>query len=386
MHRCRVSIGDGDNPRISANNYFAFSSNSVQFGANVEAYAKAGGFAIHGYLGFDLIIVKSPLSFEFDFCAGFDVSYEGTTLLGLKVNGTLSGPRPWHVHGEAEIDLFLFSVSASVDHTWGDSTPATLPQMPVLPDLLPALQNPQNWSAALPDGTTQAVSFVAPKPDDKTLLVHPMGTLSVREKVVPLDLPITRYGSAAPSDGTYFSISKVVINSQEESRQSIEDYFAAGQFLTLSDADKLSRPSFELFDTGVAIASSDIVSGADSPRTVKYDERYIDVPNGFSRLTPLYAMPAKIHEALVGWGAGFTSPLKNTGMSKYRSGPGGPAITTQDPSYVVAGMDDLAVRSDIVTSEGVAYFQARAALNAHLALHPEETTNLQILPVHEVAP
>jgi len=85
-------------------------------------------------------------------------------------------------------------------------------------------------------------------------------------------------------------------------------------------------------------------------------------------------------------GAGFTSPLKNTGMSKYRSGPGGPAITTQDPSYVVAGMDDLAVRSDIVTSEGVAYFQARAALNAHLALHPEETTNLQILPVHEVAP
>ncbi len=386
MHRCRVSIGDGDNPRISANNYFAVTSNSLQFGANVEAYAEAGGFAIHGYLGFDLILIRSPFSFEFDFSAGFDVSFEGATLLGLNVHGTFSGPRPWHVHGDAEIDVFLFSVSASVNLTWDDSTPVTLPQKPVLPDLLPALQNPQNWSAALPDGTTQAVSFVAPKPDDKTLLVHPMGTLSVREKVVPLDLPITRYGGAAPSDGTYFAISKVVINSQEESRQSIEDYFAAGQFLTLSDADKLSHPSFELFDTGVTIGSTAIVSGADAPRTVKYDERYIDVPNGFSRLTPLYAMPAKIHGALVGWGAGFTSPLKNTGMSKYRSGPGGPAITTQDPSYVVAGMDDLAVRSDIVTSEGVAYFQARAALNAHLALHPEETTSLQILPVHEVAP
>jgi hypothetical protein len=386
MHRCSVSIGDGDNPRISANNYFAVTSNSVQFGANVEAYASAGGFAIHGYLGFDLIIIFSPFSFEFDFSAGFDVSFEGATLLGLNVHGTLSGPRPWHVHGDAEIDLFFFSVSASVNLTWGDTTPVTLPQKPVLPDLLPALQNPQNWSAALPDGSTQAVSFVAPKPDDKTLLVHPMGTLTVREKVVPLDLAITRYGNAAPADGTYFAISQVVINSQTESKQTIKDYFAAGQYLTLSDADKISHPSFELFDTGVTIGSSAVVSGADSPRTVKYDERYIDVPNGLSRRTPLYAMPLKIHHALVGWGAGFTSPLKNTGLSKFRDTSEAPAIATQDPNYVIAGVDDLAVRSDILTAEGSTYFQARAALNAHLALHPEDTVNLQILPAHEVAP
>jgi hypothetical protein len=385
MHRCSVSIGDGDNPRISANNYFAITSNSVQFGANVEAYAAAGGFAIHGYLGFDLIIISSPFSFEFDFSAGFDVSFEGATLLGLNVNGTLSGPRPWHVHGDAEIGCFIFSVSASVDLTWGDSTPVTLPQKAVLPDLLPALQDPQNWSAALPEGTTQAVSFVAPKPDAKTLLVHPMGTLSVREKVVPLDLPVTRYGNATPSDGNYFAISDVQINSQEESKQPFTDYFAAGQFLALNDADKLSRPSFELFDTGVTIGSGAIVSGADSPRTVTYDERYIDEPTGFSRFTRLYAMPAAIHGALVQQGAGFTSPLKNTGMTKYRGGPGGSAIATQDPSYVVAGVDDLSVRSDIVTSEGSTYFQARASLNSYLAIHPEEASNLQILPVHEVA-
>ncbi len=304
----------------------------------------------------------------------------------MNVHGTLSGPRPWHVHGDAEIDLFFFSVSASVNLTWGEATPVTLPQKPVLPDLLPALQNPQNWSAALPNGSTQAVSFVAPKPDDKTLLVHPMGTLTVREKVVPLDLAITRYGNAAPADGTYFAISQVLINSQTESKQPIKDYFAAGQYLTLSDADKISHPSFELFDTGVTIGSSAVVSGADSPRTVKYDERYIDVPNGFSRRTPLYAMPLKIHGALVGWGAGFTSPLKNTGLSKFRNTSEAPAIATQDPDYVIAGVDDLAVRSDILTAEGSTYFQARAALNAHLALHPEDAMNLQILPAHEVAP
>ena len=77
------TTGDGDNPRISSNSYMAVTSNSLQFGANVEAYASAGGFSIHGYLGFDVLIIISPFSFEFDFSAAFEVAYEGATLLGL---------------------------------------------------------------------------------------------------------------------------------------------------------------------------------------------------------------------------------------------------------------------------------------------------------------
>ena len=67
----------------------------------------------------------------------------------------------------------------------GDATPAILPQRAVLPDLLPALQDPRNWSTALPDGTTQAVTLSAPRPDDQTLRVHPIGVLSVRERSGP---------------------------------------------------------------------------------------------------------------------------------------------------------------------------------------------------------
>jgi hypothetical protein len=386
LHRLSVSIGDGDNPRISANSYFAITSNSLQFGSNVEAYASAGGFAIHGYLGFDVLIIFSPFSFEFDFSAGFDVSYDGASLLGLTVDGTFSGPRPWHLHGDASIHILFFSVSASVDLTWGDSTPAILPQKPVLPDLLTALQDPRNWSSALPDGTTQAATLSTPKPDDQTLRVHPIGTLSVRENIVPLDLQITRYGNATPSDGNYFSISDVQIDGQEETKQNFQDYFAAGQFLTLSDADKVSRPSFEKYDAGATIGSAAIISGANSPRTVYYEERYIDEPTGFSRFTRLYAMPADIHSALTRQGAGFASPLKNSGLFKYTSGPSIAAVTTQDPAYVVAQMDDLSVRPDITASAGKTFFQARAALDSYLTLHPEESANLQILPMHEVAP
>jgi hypothetical protein len=384
LARMSISIGDGDNPRISSNSYYAITSNSIQFGANVEAYAEAGGFSVHGYLGFDLLFILSPFSFEFDFSAGFDVAFEGATLLGLNVDGTISGPTPWHFHGDASISILFFTVSASVDLTWGDSTQATLPARPVLPDLFQALADPRSWTATLPGGTTVAVSLAAAKPDDKTLRVHPMGTLTVKESVVPLDLPIARYGNATPSDGSEFSIQGVQINQQAETTQSLKDYFAPGQFLNLSDADKLATPSFEMYDAGVTIGSTTILSGQDSPRTVTYREFYIDDLLSFSRLARLYQMPAAIHLALGAQAAGFTSPVKNTGLVKYSAGPATPAITTQDPEYVVTSVVDLGVRSDI--HPGGTYYQARAALSTYLAAHPDESANLQIMPLHEVTP
>jgi hypothetical protein len=383
MNRLSVSIGDGDNPRISANSYFAITSNSLQFGANVEAYASAGGFAIHGYLGFDVLIIFSPFSFEFDFSAGFDVSFEGASLLGLNVDGLFSGPRPWHLHGDASIHILFFSVSASVDLTWGDSTPVTLPSKPVLPDLLAAFNAASNWSATLPDNITQAVSLSTPKPDDTTLRVHPLGTLSVKENVVPLDLAITKYGNATPSDGTFFSISDVQINSHEEGHTPYQDYFATGQFQTLSDADKLSLPSFEYYDAGVNIGSSTILTGADSPRTVVYEEIQID-PTTFSKFKRLYSMTTTVHASLVQQGAGYMSAVKHTGLAKYKQGPAPTPITTADPVFVITGVDDMEVRADIASASGTSYFAARATLATHLSLHPEDAGNLQIVPLHEV--
>jgi len=385
MQRMSVSIGDGDNPRISSNSYFAITSNTLQFGANVEAYASAGGFSVHGYLGFDVLIIISPFSFEFDFSAGFDVAYDGHTLAGLNVDGVFSGPTPWHFHGDASITFLFISVSASLDLTWGDSTQATLPQRPVLPDLFAALQNPASWSAALPDGAVVAVTFAQQPASGTTLRVHPMGTLQVKETVVPLDLPITRYGGATPADGTEFSISQVQINAQAENTQDTQDYFAAGQFLTLSDADKLSRPSFEKFDAGVIIGSSAITQGQDSHRVVTYQEHYIDDRASFSRFSRFYQMPAGIHLALSAQGAGFNSAVKNTGLAKYGTGPGPAAVSVQDPQYVINSVTDLSVRSDIL-GQSTSYFAANAALQAHLSDHPEDAGNLQIMPEYEVTP
>jgi hypothetical protein len=385
MQRCSVSIGVGDNPRISANNYFAVTSNSLQFGANVQAYASAAGFSIQGYLGFDVLIIFSPFSFEFDFTVSFSVSFEGVNLLGLSVSGSFSGPRPWNFNGSASISILFWTVSASVNLTWGDSTPVTIPQKPVLPDLANALQTPGNWSAALPAGMTPAITLTTPTGGSAQILVYPMGTLSVRENVTPLDVPITRYGNATPSDGNEFAISDVQINNQETQRQTLQEYFAPSQFNALSDADKLSAPSFELYDAGVTIGSSAIDTGEDSARTVVYEEFYIDSPMSYSRSTGPYLMDAAISTALGRQGAGFLSPVTHTGMSKYSAGSSLGAIATADAGFVIANTNDLSVRSDLSPAAGVTYFQARAALATHLASTPADSGNLQIMSLYEVA-
>jgi len=251
--------------------------------------------------------------------------------------------------------------------------------------LFAALQNPASWSAALPDGAVVAVTLAQPPASDTTLRVHPMGTLQVKETVVPLDLPITRYGNATPADGTEFSISQVQVNAQTENTQNVPDYFAAGQFLTLSDADKLSRPSFEKFDAGVIIGSSAITQGQDSDRVVTYQEFYIDDFASFSRFSRLYQMPAGIHLALTAQGAGFNSAVKTTGLAKYSTGPAPAPVSVQDPQYLITSVNDLSVRSDVL-GQSTSYFEASAALRAHLSGHPEDAGNLQIMPEHEVAP
>ena len=143
LARLSVSLGSGSNPRISADSYFAVTSNTVQFGANVQAYAAAGGFSIQGYLGYDVLIIISPFSFEFDFSASFDVAYDGHTLLGLNVNGTFQGPHALALSRRGFHQLAVLQGQRLGGFDVGRSTPGDDPAQPVLPDLFKAFQNPQ---------------------------------------------------------------------------------------------------------------------------------------------------------------------------------------------------------------------------------------------------
>jgi hypothetical protein len=384
LKRMTVAIGDGDSIQLSCTSYLAVTSNSYQFGSAVELSAVAGDFSVHGYLGFDALFMFNPFSFDIEFSAGVDVKYDGDTLLGIHLDAELSGPTPWHVHGTASIDILFFSVGISIDVTWGDDNAVSLPATAVLPQLNAALTAPSSWSAQLPPGTEQAVTLRGLPPAGPDIVVHPMGSLTVREKVVPLDVPVTKFGNTVPADGGQFSIDSVTLGTSTAALNSVQDAFARGQFQQLSDSDKISAPAFEQFDCGVTIGDPAVQAGHDAPRTVTMQWRYIPDPTKASVLNQFAAVSAELLGACVEFGAGARALVANTGLARY-TGPGTASILATGPvSYVVTSTEDLSVRADIIPAAGATHYAASSALAGYLAANPAEAGRLQVMPAYEV--
>jgi len=385
LRRLTVSIGDGDDVQLTCTSYLAVTTNSFQFGAAVQLYASAGGFTVQGHIGFDALFMFNPFSFDVDFSAGVDVQYQGVTLLGIELDAELSGPTPWHVHGSASFQILFFSVSASVDVTWGDDNAVSLPPVAVLPQLNTALTTPGSWSAQLPPGAEQAVTLRGLPPADTDIVVHPMGSLTVREKVVPLDAPVTKFGNAAPSDGSQFSIAGVTLGASPATTSPVCDSFAPGQFTQLSDSDKISAPAFESFHSGVQIGDPDVQGGSDAPRTVTMQWRYIPDPLKASVLDRFAALDADLFGASIQLGAGARSLVRSTGLARFTEPGMTSIVSTGQVGYVITSTEDLSVRADISPAAGTTHYQASAALAGYLAAHPEEAGGLQVMPAYEVA-
>lgn len=384
LRRMTVSIGAGDFVQLSCTSYMAVTSNSYQFGSAVQLYASAGGFTVNGHVGFDALFMFSPFGFDIDFSAGVDVQYQGVTLAGISLDAELSGPTPWHVHGSASLEFLFFSVSASVDLTWGDDNAVSLPATAVLPQLNAALTTPGSWSAQLPDGAEQAVTLRGLPPAGTDIVVHPMGSLTVREKVVPLDVPVTKFGNTAPADGGQFTIASVTLDGSPAVTSAVQDAFARGQFQQLSDADKISAPAFEQFGCGVQIGDPSVKGGHDAPRTAAMQWRYVPDPTKASVLDRFAALSPQMFGACVQMGAGALSMVNNTGLATY-TGPGTTSILATGPvSYVVTGTGDMSVRADISPAGGATHYAASAALASYLAASPQEAGQLQVVPSYEV--
>ena len=95
--------------------YFAITSNTLQFGASVEAVIHSGDFSVHGTVGFDALIQFVPFHFQFDIRASVSVAYRGHTLAGLTLTGSLTGPGPVVLQAKVCIELLFFDICYSRD-------------------------------------------------------------------------------------------------------------------------------------------------------------------------------------------------------------------------------------------------------------------------------
>jgi hypothetical protein len=252
------------NPHISAQAYFAVTSNSVQFGARVEAYYGIELFNVYGFLGLDVLINFNPFHFVAEITAELGVRTGDTVLFAIQLQLLLEGPTPWHARGTGSFRIGFIvkiTVSAGFEVTFGDARETRLPPVDVLAEMVKALVNLGNWKPRLPSGSNQHVTL-RELPDPTTVLVlHPFGALEITQKLVPLHIAIQRFGSRAPDAGSVFTLADVKLGAEDAGVSNTKEQFAPAQFFDMSDAEKLSRPSFADYDAGI------VIGGDLAPRT-----------------------------------------------------------------------------------------------------------------------
>jgi hypothetical protein len=370
--------------RIEAQSYLAVTSNTLQFGARVELTAGTGSFNVHGWLGFDALCERNPLAFEFDLTAGVDLRAGTDVIASVHLDGTLSGPTPWHIAGKASLSLLFFDVTVHFDKTWGN-TAAALPAPNPVPALAAALADSSSWSAALPTSARAAITPVgSPTDAGEALLLDPAATLRISQRVVPLDQPITRFAGTPLGQPTTLTLDSLTAFGNPTTPTGItSEEFAPAQFLDLTDAEKLSLPSFSTFDAGVELAGTAIDLGQSSRTravitpinylTTTLDSRTDPVPK--SSYTPSLTAVLALND---------NTNTPPPGLDRYRPTIAiPPRVTLAGDQWTIATTNDLTTRTDIPTDGSK--LNTHLALTHYLTTHPNETNELQIVLTQETA-
>jgi hypothetical protein len=370
--------------QLDARAYFALTANTLQFGARVELTAGTGSFNVHGWLGFDALCERHPLSFAFDLSAGVELRHDSSVLASVHLDGHLSGPNPWHIAGEASLSLLFFDVTVHFDKTWG-YTGGALPLPDPLPLLIAALSDRSSFTGILPAGVHSVVSTLTTPPDGgQMVLLDPASNLRIAQRVIPLGQPVTRFGTAPLGRTLQLSMEGLaVFNSSIEQPPTTTEEFAPAQFFEFSDAEKLSLPSFSRFSAGVEIGGEvvDIGSGTRSRTVITplvYNTTIVDSPT-VKRPGALYALDATVLLTM-----SVSGMTRGRGLDRYAPPVGARSRMDLEPDrWVIAGVDDLKLRDDI-TGDG-SKLGAHLALQRFLADNPEQQGHLQVVLAGEAS-
>jgi hypothetical protein len=162
-----------------------------------------------GHLGFDALFQFSPFRFAIHISGDVSLKAFGVGAFGIDLDFQLEGPAPWRAHGRGSIGFLFFSVSADFDITWGEERDTTLPPVAVLPLLAAEIGKTEGWETRLPSGGNRALVTCGTLPDTDDLVLHPLGTLFVRQRALPLNVRVDRIGGQRASDGKRFRVAPV---------------------------------------------------------------------------------------------------------------------------------------------------------------------------------
>jgi hypothetical protein len=335
LDRLTVTLAVGDYVRIRLTSYLAITSNSFQFGAQLDLYVGVTilGFKIEirGEFGFDVLIEFKPFKLLAALRIAVKISVGGVVLFALTFEGELEGPSPWHAAGFVEFQIAFFKIRAAASITIGDPDSAGVPRIDLVRKFSASIADKSVFAVERSTSVPSTTIAITPTSDSTSqtalpLVVDPAGRLSLSQQGLPLGKRIEWLGGDLPleTDPEQFAVAKVEVGTRVvpldqvrfESRS-----FAPGIYEKLTNDQKLSRPAFETMRSGVSFQSTSwkVPTGADGIPTyatvaMTYDELVVDrVPEDPPRQTKEVKFEAEALSVLLNSGAAAYPPRLRSG-------------------------------------------------------------------------
>ena len=397
LRRLTLALAQGGNLRLTLASYFAVTSNTVQFGARLDLYFNLRlGLHVEGHFGLDTLFQFSPFRLEAHMEAGVAIKRGNSELLGLHLSLNVTGPGPWHVWGSASFRIWFVKISVDVNGYIGSATPApALPAPDVRTPLLAALASPSAWEVvapapALPGGVALRPAAVAAG----QLFLDPRGALALRQHVAPLGVQLEKYGNdpTAPTGGRRFDLLSLQVGSRTYAAgtagvEAEREFFAPDQFRRLSEAQRLSLPSFQLLPSGLRVSSLGgfARAGAATRRVVTYEQLlYQGAATGTAAggtLAPLAgAQPSARRLGQLARGSALGRAVQASQPSARAAQPVGWAET----AYAVVAAATLLPYLDPVSNKAQDHFDTQVQAEQYCRAQPA-AAELLVVPAYQLA-
>jgi len=232
----------------------------------------------------------------------------------------------------------------------------------------------------LPAGSNLLVSLRKLDETEAAMVLHPVGTLQVSQRAVPLDLTLDKFGNQQPNDANHFAVD--VTSDGLSKIQNLQEQFAPAQFKNMDDASKLSQPAYVPMDSGIALAASGHVyaSGTAITRNVRYELTVIDTKFRRSFRKFFNYTGSLFFHFLAG------SSVTRSAFSTFRKNqmqPYAEKVSVGSETFAVASQAD-----NTVYAPAAASFTSQAAAQDYLvrqvAKDPSLAGTLHVLPQFEV--
>ena len=377
ISRLSIDILSTPAARIRVECYFAVTSNTVQFGARAELFFGVKIAKIEGHIAFDALFQFSPFYFIITISASLSVKLFGRGVFSVRFRGQLEGTSPWHVEGRGSISILWWDVGVDFAKTWGEEKNTTLPPISVMPLLVQEYAKLENWTATPPARNALLVSLRDPEIDD--LVLHPIGSLTITQRAVPLGITLDKFGNQRPDDADRFDIA--VASAGIEKTGITEESFAVAQFKDLDDSGKLSASDFVKEEAGarLSVTGKDVATSFALRRTIRYEQVVID--NFFRRaVLQFYTLATGIFGFFLQSNAAASSSLSLKVETQMK--PFDATISVAATGYVVANIAD---NTSVAPTSFASRARAQEFIDQSVAADASMAGKVHVIRPHEMA-